>query len=263
MSPGEWLACSDPNVLLGHVAGQASERKMRLFAVARCRRVWHLLQDNRLRDAVEAAELFADGGLTTAELHEFRTVVEALVQEADRAAEHCWQEWVRAARPPWNNNIAWPDPVLAEEEFRAADFAYCLVYAVAWASQPPGQPWWTKEHEELFAGFPSRREPTSFVARESRPHLPFQDEPAWLARDVFGGSFVERAFDARWRAWNAGTAVQIAETIYQERRFGDMPTLADALEEAGCTSVEILAHCRQHPGHVRGCWMLDLMLSKR
>jgi hypothetical protein len=39
--------------------------------------------------------------------------------------------------------------------------------------------------------------------------------------------------------------------------------LAHALEEAGCQDVQILGHCR-HPGgvHVRGCWLIDLLLGK-
>jgi hypothetical protein len=41
-----------------------------------------------------------------------------------------------------------------------------------------------------------------------------------------------------------------------------MPILCDALEEAGCTSVELLTHCRQPGGHVRGCWALDAILAK-
>ena len=38
--------------------------------------------------------------------------------------------------------------------------------------------------------------------------------------------------------------------------------LADALEDAGCTDSEILNHCRWPGSHIRGCWVLDLLLSK-
>ena len=50
--------------------------------------------------------------------------------------------------------------------------------------------------------------------------------------------------------------------MYESRNFARMPTLADALEEAGCTNADILAHCRQPGEHVRGCWVLDLLLGK-
>jgi hypothetical protein len=38
--------------------------------------------------------------------------------------------------------------------------------------------------------------------------------------------------------------------------------LGDALEEAGCSDEEILAHLRGPGPHVRGCWVVDLLLNK-
>jgi hypothetical protein len=54
----------------------------------------------------------------------------------------------------------------------------------------------------------------------------------------------------------------MAQVIYNERLFADMPILADALEDAGCSDAAILAHCRQPGEHVRGCWVVDLLLGK-
>ena len=48
----------------------------------------------------------------------------------------------------------------------------------------------------------------------------------------------------------------------EERRFEDLPILADALEEAGCDDEDILGHCRSDGEHVRGCWAVDLLLGK-
>ncbi len=56
---------------------------------------------------------------------------------------------------------------------------------------------------------------------------------------------------------------KIAGTIYDERSFHDMPILADALEEAGCANTDILGHCRGDGPHVRGCWVVDLILGKQ
>jgi hypothetical protein len=44
--------------------------------------------------------------------------------------------------------------------------------------------------------------------------------------------------------------------------FHDLPILADALEDAGCDNEEIIAHCRSDGPHVRGCWVVDLILGK-
>ena len=41
----------------------------------------------------------------------------------------------------------------------------------------------------------------------------------------------------------------MARAIYDGRRFDELPILADALEEAGCTDAAILAHCRRPGGH--------------
>src|SRR5262249_13763665 len=58
------------------------------------------------------------------------------------------------------------------------------------------------------------------------------------------------------------TVVAIAESIYQEQQFSDLPCVADALEEAECKQEDVLRHCRAAGHHVRGCWALDLILGK-
>ena len=63
-------------------------------------------------------------------------------------------------------------------------------------------------------------------------------------------------------AWNAGTVRRIAQAIYDDRAFDRMPILADALEDAGCDNADILNHCRESREHVRGCWVVDLLLGK-
>lgn len=60
----------------------------------------------------------------------------------------------------------------------------------------------------------------------------------------------------------SGTVVALAEAIYDERAFDRLPVLADALEDGGCTNQDILSHCRTFGEHVRGCWVVDLILSK-
>jgi hypothetical protein len=62
--------------------------------------------------------------------------------------------------------------------------------------------------------------------------------------------------------WLTETAVALARAIYEERAFDRLPILADALEDAGCDDADILAHCRGDGPHVRGCWVVDLVLGK-
>jgi hypothetical protein len=78
-------------------------------------------------------------------------------------------------------------------------------------------------------------------------------------RDIFGNPFRLVAFDPSCRTF---TTVGLARTMCEARDFGAMPILADALEEAGCDSPDVLAHCRADTPHVRGCWAVDLVLGK-
>ena len=63
-------------------------------------------------------------------------------------------------------------------------------------------------------------------------------------------------------AWRTEAAVGIAAKMYDSRDFGNMPILADALQDAGCEHADILSHCRGDGPHVRGCWVVDLVLGK-
>ena len=81
-----------------------------------------------------------------------------------------------------------------------------------------------------------------------------------LLRDIFGPlPFRELFFDAPWRTQ---LVVEVAQAIYQERTFDRMPELADALQAAACHNEEILSHCRQPKPHVRGCFVVDMILDK-
>jgi hypothetical protein len=66
----------------------------------------------------------------------------------------------------------------------------------------------------------------------------------------------------RWCGWKDGTVVKLARAIAEADQFEDLPILGDALEDAGCTDEAILAHCRGPGPHVRGCWVLALLLGK-
>lgn len=70
------------------------------------------------------------------------------------------------------------------------------------------------------------------------------------------------AVDSAWLTWNHGTVPAIARHVYDDRAFHDLPILADALEDAGCTDPEILGHCRADGAiHAKGCWVVDLVIG--
>jgi hypothetical protein len=63
--------------------------------------------------------------------------------------------------------------------------------------------------------------------------------------------------------WKDRTIPRLARRIYEERDWGSIPVLADAMEESGVTDEAILGHCRGLGPHARGCWVVDLLLGKR
>jgi hypothetical protein len=88
---------------------------------------------------------------------------------------------------------------------------------------------------------------------------PLDRRRAAQVRDLFGNPFQPAPFSAAWRT---GTALALAGQMYHTRDFSAMPILADALQDAGCDNTDILAHCRGEGLHVRGCWVVDLVLGK-
>jgi hypothetical protein len=93
--------------------------------------------------------------------------------------------------------------------------------------------------------------------------------PCDLLRDLFGNPFGRPVILPRWLAWNDATVVRLARAAYAERHLpegtldgGLLAVLADALEEGGCVDADVLGHCRSGGEHVRGCWVVDLVLGK-
>jgi hypothetical protein len=83
---------------------------------------------------------------------------------------------------------------------------------------------------------------------------------AAVLHDLAGNPFRPAEFDPSWRT---DDAVALARQMYDSRDFAAMPILADALQDAGCDSADILGHCRDvRQPHVRGCWVVDLVLRK-
>ncbi|AMV28246.1 hypothetical protein VT84_27835 [Gemmata sp. SH-PL17] len=79
-------------------------------------------------------------------------------------------------------------------------------------------------------------------------------------RDVVGNPFRPVTFSPEWRT---ETTIALARQMYTSRDFSAMPILADALQDAGCDNSDVLNHCRDTGAtHVRGCWVVDMVLRK-
>jgi hypothetical protein len=218
MTEQEWLACTDPKPMLEFIRGKASDRKLRLFAVACCRCGWHLLPDERSRNAVVVAEQFADGKATWEQLR----AAWAAAMTAAKAA-------MRVAR-----QVKGEAKSVADQVVRAA-------WEAAWGAKQTAA-FVVKEGGE--------------IAKKAWP-----DQTTFFC-DIFGSPFRPVSLSPSWLVWNDGAVRKMAQAIYDERAFDRLFVLADALEDAGCHNADILAHCRQPGPHVRGCWVVDLVLGK-
>lgn len=217
MNAKEWLDCTDPDLMLQHLGHHADSRKMRLYACAWAYDLWHLLSDDRSREAVIVAERFADGKATDWELATAFYAAQdvwtriPLVRggrhgKGSQAAKHAAEVARNAANPDWNARMA----------------RHCYLWLNA------GRKCILSNRLRDLFGNPFRR-------------------PTPLAPSV--------------RGWNDGMVVQFARSIYDGYLFEDMPILADALDDAGCTDADLVAHLRGPNFHCRGCWGLDLLLA--
>jgi hypothetical protein len=227
MTESEWLQCADPLTLWGLLTTTADERKLRLLGCAwvRALPVWR--EDAACRQAVEAMEHFADGLATPAGL--------------DLAVVRAWKKGWEPVRAAAAALATGPAAGLEDRLFRlgqaAAERAVRNGYAADKAAGVLGLPWGQR-------WVAARRAQTG------------------LLREVLGNPFRPAALDPEWLAWHDGCVRRLARGLYDERRFGDLPFLADALEEAGCEEPGILAHLRSPGLHVPGCWAVDLVLGR-
>ena len=137
---------------------------------------------------------------------------------------------------------------------RQLERARRAVYRRVWPvwHAPPWAKDWVPYWAAWNAAVPRIVPPCRGLFRLDRTFVP-------VAADVFGNRIGHPTFPAGWRT---STAIGVAASMYESRDFAPMPILADALEDAGCDSPDILAHCRGPGPHVRGCWVVDPVLGK-
>jgi hypothetical protein len=224
MTETEWLACTNPTAMVNFLREKAGDRKLRLFFCACCRSVWHLLDEPLLRRAVEVAERHADGLADDQQL-------QALGRE------------LCPAFPYFTGSLK-----------AAAAFSAVAGRGIFPVRAPSAAVELTYTEAALQA------------LDQGRTHIPIETKAgfhhfqAHLLRCIVGPlPFHLVSVQDDWRTTSVAA---IDQAIYEDRAFDRMPELADALERAGCADAEILAHCRGPGPHVRGCWVVDLLLGK-
>jgi hypothetical protein len=236
MTAAEWPTCLEPDRMLAFLDKRASERKLRLFGVA-CSRSWPGADKETVLSVIALVTRLADTQATDADLREPRKKF----RRAERGTAAFLAQMLLA-----------PNAVLG-----AVYAAGTVVEAVAWkaAHAQTG----AASSEDAAA----RGSGSAWMESYGAAWIAERVRQAALVREVFGNPFARPLLDRSWLMWNQGCCVQLARTIYDEQRFAELPFLADALEEAGCTDPDMLSHCRQASEHVRGCFVLDLILERK
>ena len=245
MTEQEWLQSTNFVDMLAFIEPSMSERKYRLFACACCRCIWHLLEDKRSRAAVEAGEKRADKHITKKELVNAHNGAK---KAAKTPGTPLWAEEAAVQASAPDN----PDPfgdVLSAVFYHVANEAWEGAFEAAKQRGLHGD-------EAFNAAAGDAEDAGSMAGDEMRSRF------CSLLQESVGNPFHPVTFNVNWATANDSTAAKLAHVIYDEKRFNDRPILADALEEAGCDHAEILQHCREEREHVRGCWVLDLILGR-
>jgi hypothetical protein len=222
MTEADWVNGNQLQAMVEHLDPFRYDRKLRLFAAACCRTAWPRLFAPEFRDLVEASEDFADGKISALYL---RQVYDA-ISEHTLAPEYTAVEVGVAL-----NCASW--------HASAARYLQCAVLLAN--CHVSGE---DRARGDVHVRWAVERNLRSF---------------ADLLRDVVGNPFRPVAFDPRWRT---ADTVGIARAVYEDRVFSRLPLLADALMDAGCDDEQVISHCRHSGPHVRGCWVVDLVLGK-
>jgi hypothetical protein len=256
VTEAKWLGCTDPQPMLTFLRAKAAEqgclsctccrvrcsrqgavcptyRKLRLFGCACCHRVLYLLPDPVCQKAERA---LAD-------------YIEGVIDEASYLRITGDFDQTRRRR----------FPKVAAPEDDAWNALYCAVHRR-----------WLEHFDEHFAEY--RWQLAMVIAHDAAASGSEADEKSAqsdLLRDIFGNPFRRVTLSSSVQTWNSSAVVRLAQAADQERQLPTgtldntrLAVLADALEEAGCTDSDILSHCRQSGEHVRGCWVVDLILGK-
>jgi hypothetical protein len=239
MDEAEWANWSHPETFLDYVRGPdssmsrpfvATNRQLILWACACCRRIGHLFHDAGCLTAILAAEGFADGELTYDDL----TAV--------------WDDGSK-----WHSETYYATSALSVRSLVTQSCAH-LIEGIDSAFDGMYTPFLSPADDATRWAVAAIREYAGKGAADRE-----KITQCSILRDILGNPFRPVRCSAEWRTF-AVTA--LADEIYDDRRFADLPELATALIDAGCDNDDVLSHCRSDEPHFRGCWVVDMLLQR-
>jgi hypothetical protein len=253
MTEAEWLTCTDPVPMLAFLQKriitlvdelpseeerqaarkflcESLPRKLVLFACACCREIWQAVKDPRSRKALELAEQTID-----------QPVIEDQLLHTEIAAAY--------------------DARNAIEHKIGDDSRETHIHRVA-ANACLEAVWSTRGFARSVAAAAHESADVAAWIGQSIDFLQARAKQAQFLHCIVRNPFRLVTQRSKCIPLNGEKTATLAQAIYDDRAFERMPELADALAEAGCSNPDILSHCRGPGPHVRGCWVVDLVLGK-
>ena len=331
MNELKWQSGADGDAMLDYAADQFQPRQWVLLSAAYARRLWDLLPDGPLRDAINAAERAIEP-LSEAERAEWLRQIDAAVPTAVGAAELAQREIVKTCDPDSAgqeapiltrpNQIAPAFPLFSAASRHAQNSITLIGEAMSQSAhairalfaepnelmlslvrnrveQAAGTRTTANQEANMALRFKqegdeladraaaaknkrleearaveivrrveegSGRTEEQVVDADDRRDRDARKRLAQVLREVIGNPFKPPRFEPAWRT---STVVELARGIFEDRAFDRLPILADALLDADCDEELVLRHCRgtekdvkDQPKHVRGCWVIELILGR-
>jgi hypothetical protein len=221
-----------------------NHRKDRLFLVACCRGIWHLLLQPE-RELVELAERHADEEVSWQELDLAREEMERGLASFENDRRGVVPDVVSQTTWVWHGLITRPSTCAQPSRLQFGGQGLNIVIGGLFACMAvsPGT-----KHGDTW-----EKASTAQVA---------------LIRCVYGTPFRPRTIDPTWLTWNNGTLKHLSEAAYEHRLLPSgqldpvrLGVLADALEEVGADAV-LVEHLRCPGPHVRGCHVIDCLTGR-
>jgi hypothetical protein len=239
MTEDDWLTGTDFTAHVRYAVDHLSPRRQRLLATGFCRTVAHLFNHPELNDALGIIEQYADGLASSAE-------VEKAKRRCREIAAESYEEYRVAV-----------DSGVSDQQYGYGRAAFAWAVAYAPVSPLPLAEVGTRAAfaaEHVSSGIIN---PLKYAEYPSGKHANRMRAVVW---EIVGNPFRPVQFSPAWRT---DTALSLARHMYDTCEFSAMPILADALQDAECENEDVLNHCRDTSlAHVRGCWVVDLVLRK-
>jgi hypothetical protein len=278
ITEAHWRSLGDASEQVRRLPRPADPRKLRLFGCACLQRGREWLSPEG-RDALDVAERFAHGQATDAERQDaFRQLVEGC---GGYVGPHpAGRPWRTASMPPDVVAVVVALVIATDAEtILNRETGRPLIEELEEVSQVRRVASCCRLARELAAGLAQERAEAArsavgrtwnrFVrvvagrlttAPDAATRLHETKSQLALLREIFGNPFRQVLIAPEWRT---DTVLTLARQMDESGDFSAMPILADALQDAGCSHVDLLHHCRDTTAtHIRGCWVVDLVLGR-